>query len=137
MFIKILRWLAIPVVYAGVAAGCFFAARWAVSIADGRCVESVGGACVEGWHTGVVEWSIYVAIVVGLLAITLLCSWLAPAGKKVVAVVIALLGIAPLAAGYIVTGWAELAMPVFVAALAGLIGIVLIWRGQAPAEGQR
>ena len=134
MVIQILRWLGVPAVIVGVVGGSVLLARYAVARADLRCENQVGGACVESWHTGVVEWSIYVGVVVTVLLVTLLSAWIAPMLKRSVSVVAALLCVLPLAAAYIVTGWAELGSPIFLAILAAVLGMALVWRFQSTSR---
>ena len=134
LVVIILRWLAVPVVLAAVAAGCFLAAREAVNIADQRCEYMVGGACVEGWHTGMIEWTIYISVLVALLLMTTLSAWIAPALKRPIAVLAGLLGVGVLSWGYFMTGWIQLLQPVFVAIVAAALGVLLVWRWQGGRE---
>ena len=128
MITKILRWLGIPVLMAGLGAAGFLTARWAVTQADANCADMVGGACVEGWHTDAVEWSIYIGVVLTVLLMTVFCAWLAPAGKRVVAILVGALACVPFVAGYVMTGWADLVFPIGLALAAAIVGIVWIWR---------
>lgn len=129
----LLRWLAIPAVIAGVVTGCFAIARWATTQIDARCEAMVGGACVEGWHTGAVEGVIYLAVVVGVALIVLLSSWIAPAGRRAVALVAGLIAIAPGMAGYLMTRWGDLVAPILVSLAIAALCIAWVWLRHRPA----
>lgn len=135
MWVSVLRWLGVPFLMAAIGLVCVLISRWVVSSADNNCTDMVGGACVEGWHTDVVEWSIYLGLVAAILLMIVLCAWLAPTGKRIVAVVVGVLAIAPVLAGYVMTGWAELVPPVLVAVGSALIGNLFVWRARS-AEAQ-
>jgi len=133
---KAIRWLVVPVAAAAVIVGTFAAGRWAVTIADGRCPPEsmVGGACVEPWHTSVVETVIYAGVVLAAIGIVILPAVIAPNFKRTTAAVAFALGVGGLAAMHIaasnVMGWSELIRPLFIAALAGAVSLwwVFSWR---------
>ena len=129
--ISTLRWLSVPLVIVGVAAGCAACARWFVNLADERCRDMVGGACVESWHTDVVEWSIYVGVVVAFLLMTILSAWVAPSLKRAVSIVVGVLGVLVLIVGRLMTGWDVMLLPVLVGAVSALVGIMIVWRRRA------
>jgi hypothetical protein len=126
---KGIRWLLVPVSAAAVVVACILAARWAVSMVDGRCPTGsmVGGACVEPWHTSAVEASIYTAIVLAVLGFVILPSLIAPQLKRTVAVVAFLGATAVVGAAYFMTAWADMLLPLVVTVMSGGIGILLIW----------
>ncbi len=130
--VAIIRWLLVPVCMGAVAGAAFFGGRWVVSLADQRCAPKnlIGGACVEPWQTGTIEMVIYAGVVVMGLGLTLLPAVVAPALKRVVAVLGGLLALVPLGFIYFVFGWAELFAPMIAAALAGLCGIAWVWTRQ-------
>ena len=132
MAVAILRWLLVPVCMGAVAAATFLGGRWVVARADARCAPEnlIGGACVEPWQTGTIELVIYVAVIVMALGLTLLPAALAPALKRSVAVLGALLALVPMGFIYYVFGWAEVFPPMLLAALAGLCGIAGVWLRQ-------
>ena len=81
-----------------------------------------------------IEWTIYITVLVALLLMTTLSAWIAPALKRPIAVLAALLGVSVLFAGYFMTGWSQLLQPVFVAIVAGAIGVLIVWRWQGGRE---
>lgn len=125
---SILRWLAVPIVVAAVIALSIALASWAVTVADQSCTSMVGGTCVESWHSDAVEWAVYIAIVLAVLAIPLLSAWLAPAYKKATALIMGLLGATPLLLGYFMTNWQDLLLPSLLGISSALLGIYLVWR---------
>ena len=135
MVVTLLRWLAVPVVVGLVGYLTVRIARWSVTLADAQCQNMVGGACVESWHTGVVEWAIYIAIVVGLLVMLSLAVWVAPAVKRWVAVVLGVLAVGVLWAPFILTGWAALMGPALLGSLISILVMVWVWRQQTRVSG--
>lgn len=127
---SILRWIAVPFVIAVVLATCTWLAIYAVSIADQSCTSMVAGTCVESWHSDAVEWAIYIAVILALVTIPTLSAWIAPAFKKHTALVMGLLGGAPLLIGYFMTNWDDLLFPSLLAIGAAAFGIFLVWRRQ-------
>ncbi len=128
--ISILRWLGVPLAFAAVMGICILLATWAVNVADGNCENMVGGACVEGWHTTVVEWATYIGIVVAFIMAPILSSKVAPTLERSTAVGVGILGNGPLWFGYIASGWGDLLLPACLAAGSAIIGIWLVWRRQ-------
>ena len=114
--------------FAVVIGSCIMLASWAVSYADGSCDSMVGGSCVEAWHSSVVEWSVYLGIVVALLVATTLPARIAPALKRTTAIVAGVIGNAPLWFSYFATNWNDLLLPVILAGISALLGILLVWR---------
>ena len=92
MVILILRWLSVPAVFVAVMGICILLATSVVAATEGGCENIVGGTCVEGWHTTVVEWSTYVGIAVAFLTAPFLTSKVAPALKRTTAVSAGVLG---------------------------------------------
>ncbi len=90
----------------------------------------LAGTCVESWHSDAVEWAVYIAVTLALLAIPILSAWIAPAFKKSTALVMGLLGSAPLLIGYFTTNWDDLLLPSLLAIGAAATGIFLVWRQQ-------
>lgn len=128
---SILRWIAVPIVIAAVLIACTLLASWAVTVADQSCTSMVAGTCVESWHSDAVEWAVYIAIIVALLAAIILSAWIAPAYKKATALVIGLLGSATLITGYFTTNWDDLLVPALIAIGSACVGIFLVWRRRA------
>lgn len=126
--ITVVRWVGLPIVFAAVVGGCIMLSSWAVSFADGSCDSMVGGSCVEGWHSNVVEWSVYLGIVAALLAVTMLLAKIAPSFKRTTATIAGILGNAPVWFGYFVTGWDDLLLPVILATLSASFGIMVVWQ---------
>lgn len=126
--ISILRWLAVPIVVAAVIALSTALASWAVTVADQSCTSMVGGTCVESWHSDAVEWAVYLGIILATLAIPLLTAWIAPTYKKAAALLMGLLGAAPLLAGYLMTSWQDLLLPSLLGIGFALLGIYVVWR---------
>ena len=81
---KVLRWLLTPLAAVSSVVGVIIAGRWTVTLADARCPSQsmIGGACVEPWHTGVVEAVIYVGLVLAAAGLVVLISLIAPALKR-------------------------------------------------------
>jgi cytochrome bd-type quinol oxidase subunit 2 len=130
----LLRWLAVPLTIAAVAFACIAAAQQGVRAAEARCAAMVGGSCVEGWHTDVVEWAIYLGLFVGVALIVVLSAWIAPAAKRAVAVIAALIGLAPAVAGYVLTGWPILLPPILLSAITAAACVAWVWRRHRPAS---
>lgn len=130
MLANAIRWLLVPVAAAAMVAGAVIAARWAVSMADGRCppASMVGGSCVEPWHTTVVELAFYAATVLAAAGVVILPAIVAPRLKRSVAVTAFVLAvgsaIAVHVAAYRGLGWSELLTPVIVVAA---IGAAAVW----------
>lgn len=122
---RIVRWLLVPASAVAVVALAVAGSRWAVSLIDRRCPvdRMIGGACVEPWHTGAVEGSIYVSVVVGALALALVPAMVAPGLKRTVAAAGCLLGVGAGLTLYLSTGWNELLVPLILAAAAGSLGV--------------
>jgi len=130
MVILILRWLSVPIVFIAVMGICILSAMWVVTLADGRCESMVGGACVESWHTTVVEWATYLGIVVACLTAPFLTSKVAPVFKRTTAGIVGAAGSAPVWTGYIATGWGDLLLPACLALVSSLVSLGLVWRHQ-------
>lgn len=130
---SILRWLAVPIGTAAIAAAGVTLSSWLVTLADNRCTSMVAGTCVESWHSDAVEWSTYLGIGLALFAIPLLSSWIAPALKTPTAILMSLLASGVLLSGYLLTSWNDLLPPALLGALAALAGIILVWRSQRKA----
>ncbi|MEM1231337.1 MAG: hypothetical protein AAGI15_12425 [Pseudomonadota bacterium] len=126
--ITILRWLAVPAVVAAVALGSVMAANGYVASATRQCAAMAGNACVEGWHTATVERAILTALALAVLLAVLGASWLAPAGKRLVAIAVSLVGIGLPLTVWFYTGWQELRVPTGLAGLTALLACVLVWR---------
>lgn len=126
---KVLRWLLVPVTAVAVVAAVVAAGRWGVALADRRCpVESmVGGACVEPWHTSIVEAAIYIGAVAAAAGLVVLPAMVAPHFKRAVGA----FGLAALLGGsgyaYSVTGWVQLLWPCVVALPAGALALWWVW----------
>ncbi len=129
MLSRIVRWLLVPVSAAAVVALAIAGSRWAVSLADRHCPidRMVGGACVEPWHTGVVEAAIYVAIAAGALGLALLPAMVAPNLKRTVAVAGCLLAVGAVLTLYLSTSWRVLLLPLLLAAAGSGLGVWWIW----------
>lgn len=132
--LSILRWLAVPIVVAAVIALSTALASWAVTVADQSCTSMVGGTCVESWHSDAVEWAVYLGIILATLSIPLLSAWIAPTYKKATALIMGLLGAAPLLAGYFMTSWQDLLLPSVLGIGFALLGIYLVWRRGATSN---
>lgn len=119
---SLLRWLLVPVVVVAVAAITAAGGRWVVMASARHCSPGyqAGGACVEPWHTGVIEASIYGGLLVAVPAAVMLSALTAPALKRSIAVSVLLTVLGVLLYLYRVTGWAQLLMPVAVAAVCGV-----------------
>lgn len=124
-----IRWLLVPVAAAAVLSFCTVAARLAVTLADRYCPmpSMVGGSCVEPWHTTIVEVVIYTACALAASGVVLLPALVAPRFARAVAAV-TLTGVLIIAgSGYLLLGWAELLMPVFVVAVFGAAALAWVW----------
>jgi hypothetical protein len=132
----LLRWLLVPVGAVLVVAGVAVAARWAVTVADGQCPADsmVAGACVEPWHTGVVEASVYAAVVLAALGLVAVPTLIAPALKRTVAVLGFLLASTVVVAGYYLTGWADLLGPLAVTIVSAGLALAWVWIRRRPAD---
>lgn len=130
MLITILRWLALPLSLVAVPAAGVLLAFGLVALADGRCVDMVGGACVEPWHTTAVEWAIAASVAAVLLLMPVAAGRIAPLGKRPVTIVAAVLGVALLGALAVRTGWGGLGTLTGVALVAALVGVTIALRGQ-------
>jgi hypothetical protein len=132
----LLRWLLVPVAAAMVLAGVAATARWAVTVADGQCpVDSmVAGACVEPWHTGVVEASVYVGVVLAALGLVVVPTLIAPALKRTVAVLGFLLASSLVAGGYYLTGWGDLLGLLAVTLVSAGLTLAWVWIRWRPAD---
>jgi len=126
--ILILRWLSVPTVFVAVMGICILLATSVVAATEGGCDNMVGGTCVEGWHTTVVEWSTYIGLAVAFLTAPFLTSKIAPALKRTTAVSAGVLGNVPIWFGYFASGWGDLLLPACVAALSSIISIWLVCR---------
>ena len=134
VLVKTLRWLLLPLLLAALLWGAVGAGQRYVDNAAQRCAHAVGGACVEGWHTTVIERVIYTGVVVTPLALTLLAGWVAPNLKRLAAGIAALLCAGLLLVGFLMTSWPELLPPAAVAGVAGLCGFLLVWYWQRPTS---
>lgn len=132
----LVRWLLVPVSAAMVVAGVIAAARWAVSVAGQRCAAEsmVGGACVESWHTSMVEAAIYVGVVLVALGLVMVPSMIAPGFKRAVAALGFLLTVGGIGTIYFLTAWAELLGPLAVAAVMAAAALWWAWSGRRLAN---
>lgn len=134
--VKVLRWLLTPVAAALWVGGIVVAGRWVVSLADARCASGnmVGGACVEPWHTGVVEGVIYVGLILGAAGLVTLPALIAPALKRSMATLGFLLGAGLVGTLYFMTRWSDFQMPLLVVLVSGGISVWWMWtRGERNA----
>ena len=131
---KIVHWLLVPGSAVIIIAGTVFGSRWAVNIADNRCAPEnmIGGACVESWHTGLVELAIYAGLVLCALGLTLIPAAIAPSFKRLVSIVGALLTIGSTITAYYFTRWPELIWPVAVATLVCTTSVLWVWSWRKP-----
>ena len=125
----ILRWLCVPVsalILAFIAVG---GSRGIVNLADTRCAAEnmMGGACVEPWHTGFVELTIYFGIIFAAFTLSLIPSAIAPAFKRTVAVIAGVLPAAGLGTFYYFTQWPQLILPMIVAVTGSTLCITWVW----------
>lgn len=133
---RALRWLLVPISAAAVVAGTIIAGRWAVAIAAGRCAPQnmVGGACVEPWHTSVVETVVYTGVVLAAAGIVVLPAAIAPEFKRTTGAVTFVLGVGGLLAVHVAAsnlmGWSELMLPLLLAAATGAAALwwAFSWR---------
>ena len=136
MLTTILRWLALPLVVAAVAACGVLAALTVGGFTERWCVDMVGGACVEGWHVAVVDRAIRIALAVVLLLLPVAGGWVAPHGKRVVAIAVATLGAIVLWVFALRTGWAGSVGLAASGSAAAALGTLLALR-RSPAEPSR
>ena len=87
----------------------------------------IGGACVEGWQTGLVEAAVYLGVILCTLSLTLIPSALAPALKRTVSVVGSMGCLAGLGWFYYITSWPELFLPMIISTLSAVVGLWWIW----------
>ena len=128
--IKILaRWLLAAASAVIIAVLFIQGSRFGVSLSDTFCTEQnmIGGACVEPWHTGLVEAAIYIAVVLCTVCLTIIPSAFAPALRRTVSVVGSLMCLAGLLAFYNLTKWPELFPPMAVSILCGAIALFWVW----------
>lgn len=128
--IKILaRWLLVIVCTAIIAVAIIQGSRYGVILADGFCSEQnmIGGACVETWHTGLVETAIYIGLVLCTACLVIVPSAIAPAIKRPVAIVGGILCPAGLGAFYYLTSWPELFLPMLISILTAVFALLWVW----------
>lgn len=129
IIVNFLRWLLVPVSAVAVLVLGAAVGRWFVTQADSRCdsANMIGGACVESWQTGLIENTIYVAVILAALAITLISAAIAPSFKRAVALLGALLVPGLLGLVYYRFGWTDFLPPLIVAIVAGAGGFFWVW----------
>ncbi len=124
-----MRWLLVPVSAVAIAGLGFATGRWIVSAAGHRCAPEfhAGGACVESWHTGLIETVVYAGLIVTVPALIIVPVLIAPALRRTLAIIVASILLGSLFTFYRVTGWAELLAPLIVAALCAAVTLWWIW----------
>lgn len=129
VFAAVMRWLLVPVSAIAIAALGFAIGRWIVSAAGRRCAPELhaGGACVESWHTGLIEAVVYAGLIVTVPALIIVPVLIAPALRRTLAIVVASILLGSFFIFYRITGWAELLTPFAVAALCAAVTLWWIW----------
>ena len=130
---KILRWLSIPLLMVGLIVIAAFAGAQIIGALDTRCAPAnmTGGACVESWHSGAIEWVIYVAVFIAAFLLVFLPAWIAPAGKRIVAVLAAVLVTAAPTSVWLGLGWTDFMLPSLIALVSSGLGGWWVWRREA------
>jgi len=119
-----LRWLLVPISVAMIVASIAALARWGVTLTDQQCAveHMVGGTCVESWHTSVVDYAIYLAVIAIGLGVALVPASIAPSHRLAVAIVCVGLVLAGFLTFYTFTRWPELLLPLLLTAISGGLG---------------
>lgn len=122
---QILRWLAIPLLMGTLILVAAFTGERIVSALDARCspVNMTGGACVESWHSGAIEWVIYVVLFISAFLLVFLPAWVAPSGKRVVAVLAAVLVTAAPTSLWLGLGWSDFMPPSLIVLVSSILGV--------------
>ena len=130
---KILRWLSIPLLMGGLIVIAVITGERIVSYLDDRCAPAnmTGGACVESWHSGAIEWVIYVGVFIAAFLLVFLPAWIAPAGKRIVAALAAVLVTAAPTSVWLGLGWTDFMLPSLIALVSSGLGGWWVWRREA------
>lgn len=130
---QILRWLAIPLSMGSLIVLAVFTGERIVSALDARCAPAnmTGGACVESWHSGAIEWVIYVELFISAFLLVFLSAWIAPSGKRIVAVLAAVLATAAPTTLWLGLGWSDYMLPSLIVLVSSVVGGLWIWRQEA------
>ena len=129
-WMKSFRWLFALVSVGAIVIAAFLFGQWLVvqSTSDCGAANMIAGSCVETWHTQSVETSIYTAVILGAIGLSLVPAWIAPALKRSFAVFILVLFAGFALTAYVMLGWADLAMPLFVGILVMIVGTLITLR---------
>ena len=129
------RWLMVPITWVLIAGILILAGNLIVTWADTRCplAEQVGGACVLGWHTTLLDWLLYGGLTLFTPLALLAGAYVAPALKRVVSLFALLMTLTAILLVWYFTRWGDIATLTVPVAITGLATLMWLQRRLRPS----